>query len=568
MPTFIAPTDISLGATGAWTDIDVSASVPAGATGVIVHVVNTNATTSFAVGLRKNGSTDNRTTNMRQDSHFWIAIGVDGSRILEGYIGNTAVDFFLVGYFTSDAVFLTNAADKSLATTNAWTDIDVSADTGADTATGVFMELIHASGSTSATGLRKNGSTDDRKPGFNNHSGAAIGVDGSELFEGYIGITNVDFFLVGYTTSNATWNTNATDLSLGSTGAWTDLSALPTGAIGGVFELAESTGTVDRKFGLRKNGTTEDIVRRLQGARGDAIVEADASQIVEGQINNTNVDFYLVGYFTSASGTTFTYTGSGGLTSGGTAAVTLTKNYIGSGGLTTGGSAGVTLTKDYIASGGLTTGGSASVAVTKDYTASGGFTSGGTAGVTLTKDYTASGGLTSGGTAGVAVTKDYIASGGLTTGGTATTAFVRTIYPYTASGGLTATGNASTKRVGAGGFVVVGHMGFREDPRHTTPQPPQPCTYTVVSTIPFHFGGRALSTVVLAPPSAPEKPRLLTQEVIPLLTQEVIPTPLTFAYDAHLRLVLSWHSHVSFKKSVFRSRETQEYEDLALLGLL
>jgi len=148
---FIDPVEITPGSAGAWIDIDVSSYVPAGATGVVLHFVNTHASNYYYIGQRKNGSTDNRYGQLFSDCHTWSAIGIDANRVLEAYVGNTtSIDIYIVGYYTSDAVFNTNAVDKSLSNTGAWYDIDISGDTGADTATGAILEI---KGSTSNRAL-------------------------------------------------------------------------------------------------------------------------------------------------------------------------------------------------------------------------------------------------------------------------------------------------------------------------------------------------------------------------------------------------------------------------------
>ena len=294
---FISPVEITPGTANAWTDADVSGNVPAGATGVILHFSFDDTSSNYACGWRKNGSTDNRTTIVWKESHFWCACGIDASRILELYVGNTtAVDVWLVGYTTSDSVFFTNAPDKSLSTTGSWVDIDISSDTGADTAIGAFFEIIQVNyGSLDKWGFRKNGSSDSRIDGAGKHCGAVIGVDGSEICEGQVNNTNSDFFLTGYLKSGATFNTNATDLSLSTTGSYIDLDALPSGATGGFIEVMQTNFTTFHA--LRKNGSSEDI---YYCAAGDfhsfGMVECDDSQLIEGKISITDNDFYLVGY--------------------------------------------------------------------------------------------------------------------------------------------------------------------------------------------------------------------------------------------------------------------------------
>ncbi|MEW6606073.1 MAG: hypothetical protein AB1414_01295 [bacterium] len=215
---WFTPTEITPGTANAWTDADVSGSVPTGSTGVILHFENTGTTTT-AVGFRKNGSGDNRTQNLYSSSHFWCAIGVDTNRILELYLGNiTSVNVWLVGYFGSDASFFTNAVDKSLSSSGTWLDIDISADTGIDTAIGAIFEVT---GAVSANwGIRKNGSSDSRIKDVDSHGAAIIGVDSSEICEGYVSTTTAGYFLVGYVTEGSTFYTNAVDMSLSESTIW------------------------------------------------------------------------------------------------------------------------------------------------------------------------------------------------------------------------------------------------------------------------------------------------------------------------------------------------------------
>jgi hypothetical protein len=296
---FITPVNVSPGDTNSWIDIDISAYVPAGATGAIIHVLGSDGGAYYA-DLRKNGSTDTVLGGKPLTAHDWRTVGLDGSRIFEGYTGDPGVNFYLVGYFEGESVFFTNRIDKSLGTTGSWLDVDISSDTGADTAIAAILEVINQATALNYNyGLRKNGSTDGRviRLSASNSTGAIIGVDASEIFEGQISNANIDWYLIGYIKSGATMLTNATDLSLGSTGSWLDLSALPSGAAGGFIEVVSSG---DYLFGLRKKGSSEDIyyyaARHVWG-----IVECDANRLIQGKIANTGVDFYLVGYPLSLS---------------------------------------------------------------------------------------------------------------------------------------------------------------------------------------------------------------------------------------------------------------------------
>jgi hypothetical protein len=291
---FITPVNVTPSATGAYEDVDVSAHIPSGATGVILHLVNTHASNSSTCRIRKNGSTDDFNDDMHSVSHTWLCIGVDGSRIFEARVGATTT-IYLVGYFESEAVFFTNAVIKNVSTSDVWEDMSIASDTGSDTAIGAIFTMRDFS--IDDWGLRKNGSTDNRFVNSNAVTGAIVGVDGSEILEAYSNFSSLDFRLVGYIKSGAVFNTNAADLSLGSTGSYQDLSALPSGASGAIIEVISSSGNTDL-YALREDGSSEDIYQGTGDEHCFAFVEA-SSLIIEGKISSTNVDFYLVGYFLS-----------------------------------------------------------------------------------------------------------------------------------------------------------------------------------------------------------------------------------------------------------------------------
>lgn len=301
--TFITPVEVSPDVADAWTDADLSAHIPSGAVGVVLHFSNPSANTR-AAGWRKNGSTDNRLDSLNTNNQMQAYVGVDGSRICEVYQGGTAtdIDIYLVGYFeAADAFFFTNAVDKSTGTTSAYEDVDITADLqGADNAIGAFLEVLGGSAPNSFA-VRVNGSTDDRAREVTAaHCGFMVGVDTGHIFEQKIGGTTVDVFLIGYLkdTANFTFEDPAVDMSLGVNDAWTDLSALPTGAKGGLLEMFTSTAT-PQVFGLRKNGSSQDVKPR--GRHSTHLIECDASLLIEGYQDVANTDFWRLGYVTTPS---------------------------------------------------------------------------------------------------------------------------------------------------------------------------------------------------------------------------------------------------------------------------
>jgi len=218
---FTDPYDVSLNVTGAWTDIDVSSYVPSGATGVILRIRNASANSGCLGNVRKNGSIDNDITNCRLviEGHYWALIGVDASRIFEGYISDLAVDFYLYGYTMSPVTFFDNEKDESLTVTGSWTDIDATGDTEA-AADGIILRIVNTDSGTVAFkgAIRKNGSTNNDTTNSTIRPNGCIwglcGLDSENIYEGYIDNVAVDFKAIGYTKPGVTY-VNVSDAGTG-----------------------------------------------------------------------------------------------------------------------------------------------------------------------------------------------------------------------------------------------------------------------------------------------------------------------------------------------------------------
>ena len=217
MQTFfsvIPRVDVSPGATGSWQTVDLSAYLPAGATGAIFKVQNTTAANT-PFGLRKNGSTDNRTYNIRGSTNppYWTsaAIGVDANRVCQLYRGNTGIHFFLIGYTTAGVTFFTNATQFDVGSNSTWLDIDVSSVVPAG-ALGVILEICETGGTTNnGAGARNNGSTQN-KTGTFGHGFAIIGCDANRVIEGYKGTAGFRWYVLGYITAGVTFFVNPTGI--------------------------------------------------------------------------------------------------------------------------------------------------------------------------------------------------------------------------------------------------------------------------------------------------------------------------------------------------------------------
>ncbi|MEE8234562.1 MAG: hypothetical protein V3R41_07760, partial [Gammaproteobacteria bacterium] len=305
---WIDPVEVTPSIASSWENVTVSDNVPGGATGVILHVVNTcvgGSECDLTIGLRFPNSNDDRTNIMYPEMHFWAMIGIDENQIFQANVQNTTLqDIFLVGYTQSGVTFFDDAKDKSLATTGQWTAIDISGDTGTDTAIAAIIEIDGQFSQQS--GLRNANSTDNRLRDAR-HSWAIVGVNSTEEFEGHITDTNIDFFLVGYVTKGATFFVNATDKSLSSLNSWLDIDIsgdTVSETANGAFIEVIGPATGDRHFGLRKADTSENI---LEGVvfHPWGFVETNRTEVLEGQINNANVDFFLNGYSHADNGTQY-----------------------------------------------------------------------------------------------------------------------------------------------------------------------------------------------------------------------------------------------------------------------
>lgn len=288
----IDPVEVTPDTPNDWITCDVSAHIASGATGVILHLA-VPGSSAMPIGLRKNGSTDDRHASVYSYQHCWAAIGVDENRIFEVYVGSTsAIDVYLVGYTMSGVTFATNAAVKT-PDAGEWLDIDCSSE--APSATGLIFEIQGIKSTAYPMGMRKNGSSDARIDGIGYHYcfGVIIGCDASQLVEGYLSNSFNEFYLVGYITDGCTFNTNATDVSLDSTDEWLVLTALPSGAVMGFIEVVGGL----LYYGLRENGSEENIVLRLR-EHAWGFIECDASQLIQGNIASTDIDFFVVGYAT------------------------------------------------------------------------------------------------------------------------------------------------------------------------------------------------------------------------------------------------------------------------------
>lgn len=295
---------------GKWTDCDLDtyiADLPDDVCGVQLSFRNTRPTTNnYQIAARCNGSTFELYKELYRKTQTTVSIGVDASKIFEVKISNTTyIDVLISGYYTgTDITFFVNPVDKSTAKINEYVDVDCSANVSSS-AVGVFGHICNNNAAIKRISIRKNGSTDDRYYGLmKNFSalGFIIGIDKNKIFEQKIESADIDIYINGYIDSTAAvFNTNATDYSLTKTAIPVDLNALPSGAIAGIYEVVNASSS-EYSYFLRKHGFTNsnyEFVNR----RNYSVIEG----LAQGQIADTAVDFWLIGYFLSENSITPKY---------------------------------------------------------------------------------------------------------------------------------------------------------------------------------------------------------------------------------------------------------------------
>ena len=293
------PVDITPGVTSAWVDVDVSPYVPVGATGVLVLWRHTGGATDYAYGIRMNGSSDAWETGVAlpDGDQGYLMTGLDGNGVLEIYTESTLVRTVLVAYTMEGVTFFANRIDKSTSPST-WNDVDISLDTGADTAIGAIFTVVNTGLANREFGLRMRGSTDDRfsQIRFGHRTLGLIGVDGSEVAQHRIQHASVSLYLIGYVTHGAVFFTNGVDKATTTTGAYVDVDI--TADIGadvanGAF-VEVHPASFPASVALRRNGATDDFYSDMWHAFG--AVAIDVANLFEQKIEDVGMELYVVGY--------------------------------------------------------------------------------------------------------------------------------------------------------------------------------------------------------------------------------------------------------------------------------
>ena len=287
-------------AISAWNTVNLSTNdVPANSIAVLRFICNDTNTRNF--GVRRKGGADTRIGSIYDTSQVTVFVCTDASSIIEVNIDSTEVEVWIEGYLDTDYVTPDTSGaltDITPGTSGSYQTIDISTETGAETATAALIEYNSGLSNRSFGYRYKGQATDDFYTNSAGQNYFIVGVDSNEQFEYKAEDIGDKIYLVGWFTQGftavQTASVVATDLSLGTAGSYQDITALPSGAAAGIFLAYSPTGPLN--FAIRnKDESSYDSYYDVSRRQSQWLVEGDTSRVTEGKIESTAVDFFLIG---------------------------------------------------------------------------------------------------------------------------------------------------------------------------------------------------------------------------------------------------------------------------------
>ena len=289
----VDPIKLDITSSAVWTtvshavpSIPLSSILPADTSALFLHVVASSA--SEYLGLRKPGSSDNRTQMIPSNSHQWTVVGVDAGITFQAFLSNNiSQSVYLVGYMTAESGVILNNGVSQTGTNWAWVEKDLSAI--CPDAIAVIFEILPDG---MFYGLRPHGSTQDTYQAGHYHSWGVIGCDANQHIDYYKSTATQYLYIIGYITKDAVFPVDAEDISLSTTETYVGIDLSGKNA-----ELAfiDVMGMANQKYALREAGSGEDIYRNLDGQHNWGIIGVSDAGVIEGKIQATDVKFWLVG---------------------------------------------------------------------------------------------------------------------------------------------------------------------------------------------------------------------------------------------------------------------------------
>ncbi|MBA7559834.1 hypothetical protein ES708_01450 [subsurface metagenome] len=291
----IEPQLRNAGGVDEWKTVSLAHCIPVGATGAIIHLVNTDPGEDRKVGLRKPGDTHIQQGRMYRASHTWGIVGVDAALNFEFFADGplAPVDIWIMGWTGPNVHFLDTSVEYNPPNL-AWTDLDCSPH--APGALAAIWDISHQGYAWRSYAIRKKGSTDNHYADIG-HNWPIIGLDATQKCQGYfesLTVTRLRAFLTGYITAGVKMRTNAPDVSPAILNSWEDyvLPLANTTVRWGIFEM--TSPQVFYYWGGRKNHSKRSI--HPGSSRHEwAFVHCDGGKKVELYRQDNTVKIYQVG---------------------------------------------------------------------------------------------------------------------------------------------------------------------------------------------------------------------------------------------------------------------------------
>ncbi len=297
--------EISLSSTLTWERRDLDSdygSLPANASGVILVFVNLSGNVR-QVGAREYNNTNfTDTSDMRTSTRCTAFVKIDSNHEIDIYREHADIKAFLVGYFTTDATWLSTPVDVTPGSTNSWVDIDLSNYTSGGEVFAVFecSPLNYGKG----LAVRYNGASLDKRATYScNHFWAVMGLDGSDIVECNTETTDSTIWLVGFITSGTARTGGGSDLAASlTTGSWADITLPDSGK---EIALLQAYGySLNVAYDVQANGGTGRDTNLYADSYGDGgwpVVAIDGSDLAEVKIETGDIEIYCWGYLEAVS---------------------------------------------------------------------------------------------------------------------------------------------------------------------------------------------------------------------------------------------------------------------------